>query len=214
MDLNWLLQQPEKSRDKAWEESVLKGLLEAKVQIASSEPQVGPDGWPYLVVKTGPEGTEPFLRVVQWLSGRGIGLVVNAHKMLPDYIFTYGMLWNFVETGQFIAPDKVTAASGDVSYDSKDRIIAGAPTDQYLPPYVRSVLKDFLGQQGFQQPRVLVITHAPDYKITDFVFSVESLNGLEPKDQKVMAEALAWFLPLHYSLVFAHEKDLPPFHAL
>lgn len=214
MDLNWLLQQPEKSRDKAWEENVLNGLLEAKVQLQSSEPQVGPDGWPYLMVKTGPEGTEPFLRVVQWLSKRGIGLVVNPHKMLPDYIFTYGMLWNFVETGRFISTDKPVPASGEVSYKPDDRVMAGAPSDQYLPPYVKSVLKDFLAQQGFQEPRILVITHAPDYSVTDLVFSIESLNNLEVKDQKVMAEALAWFLPMHYSLVFANEKDLPPFHPL
>lgn len=214
MELDWLLQQPEKSRDQAWETAVLDGLINTNVQLQSAEPQEGPDGWPYLFVKTGPGGTEPFARIVDWLAGRGIGLVVNAHKMLPDYVFTYGMLWNFKETGRFVWPEFERVATGSIQLLNDQQTVMGAPTEKYLPSYARSVIRDFLSQQGFSQPRILVVSQAPDYKVTDLVFSIESLGGLEEKDQKTMAEALAWFLPLHYSLVFASEKGLPPFHPL
>ena len=72
----------------------------------NEEPQNGPDGWPYLLVRTSAEAAEPFARVVEWLAGRGIGLVVNPHKMVPDYVFTYGMLWNYIETGRFVLPSR------------------------------------------------------------------------------------------------------------
>ncbi len=212
MDLNWLLQQPEKARDQAWEESVLRLLCETKVQLQSETPQEGPDGWPYLFVRTGTEGAEPFVHVVQWLARRGIGLVVNPHKMLPDYIFSYGMLWNFVETGRFISPSEgFIAAKNDSPESSRFNWVMGAPTEKYLPSYVREILKSFLAQQGYANPKILVASQAPEHKLTDLIFSIEALNHLQTKDQKVMAEAVGWFLPLHYNLVFASEKGLPEF---
>jgi hypothetical protein len=214
MDLDWLLQQPDRARDQAWETAVLDCLINTKVQLQDVEPREGPDGWPYLFVRTGGNGTEPFSKIIQWLATRGIGLVVNGHKMLPDYVFTYGMLWNFFETGRFTAPELISAPAGEVRLVMDDRTVMGAPTEKYLPTYVRSLLRDFLKQQGFDQPRILVVSLAPDYKVTDLVFSTESLEGLEGKDQQTMAEALAWFLPTHYSLVFASEMKLPPFHPL
>jgi hypothetical protein len=78
---------------------------------------------------------------------------------------------------------------------------------------VREVLREFLAAQGFGKPRIAVMTSA-DYKNTDLVLSVESLNQLPESGHAVLAEALGWFLPLHYSLVFASERDLPETHAL
>ena len=78
---------------------------------------------------------------------------------------------------------------------------------------MRGVLREFLKAQGFANPRILVIS-TPDYKQTDLAFSLESLGGLAPKDQKVLAEALAWFLPLHYNVALTTEQKLPKFTAL
>ncbi|MGZ3723572.1 MAG: hypothetical protein ACXVA9_11605, partial [Bdellovibrionales bacterium] len=105
MDFEVLIQQPEFKRGNAWEEEFLAQFAGMKVQIDGEEAKNGPDGWPYLFARTGPAGTEPVPQVVQWLAARGIGLVINAHKMLPDYIFPYGMLWNYVETGRFLQPE-------------------------------------------------------------------------------------------------------------
>src|SRR5437868_3491784 len=99
MDLQSLLQRPEFQRDDAWEAQFLDAFTRLKVQVEGENAQQGPDGWPYLFVRTSPsEGNsanEPAMDVVQWLAPKGIGLVVNAHKMLPDYVFPYGMIWNF-----------------------------------------------------------------------------------------------------------------------
>lgn len=204
MDFEKLVQQPESARDERWEHEFLDGLLEQKVEVVESgAPVSGPDGWPYLRVKTGGEG-ESFRQVVHWLSGRGIGLVVNAHKMAPDYVFTYGMLWNFVNTGLFVQR-QAAAPAGQV--DFKDRPIAGPPSESYLPSAARGVLRDFLEQQGLKDVRVLVAT-TPDYKQADLVFSLESLGELTTQDQRSLAEAITWFLPLHYSIVFASEQNL------
>src|SRR6266404_1694620 len=103
MDFEVLIQQPEAKRDNAWETAFLNAFAGMKVQLESDQAKTGPDGFPYFFVRTSAEATEPVRDLVQWLAPRGIGIVVNAHKMLPDYIFPHGMLWNFVETGKYLA---------------------------------------------------------------------------------------------------------------
>ncbi|MGZ3722187.1 MAG: hypothetical protein ACXVA9_04605, partial [Bdellovibrionales bacterium] len=172
-----------------------------------------PDGWPYLFARTGPEGTEPIPQVVQWLAARGIGLVINAHKMLPDYIFPYGMIWNYVETGRFLQPETEKPRTGEAVCQEGRKLIMGAPTDKYLPPYVREVLRHFLSALGFTHPRILVIS-TPDFKEVDLMFSTESLDNLPKAQHRILADRLAWFLPLHYTLVLGSEEGFPPFGPL
>ncbi len=204
MEFEKLLQLPENSRDDQWELKFLDSVVSMKVEVLEGgDPLHGPDGWPYLRVRTG-QGEEPFINIVRWLAGRGIGMVVNPHKMAPDYVFTYGMLWNFVETGRFVTP---WAGTDSTEIDFTERPIIGAPTDQYLPPYVRDILNHFLKDQGIQKPRIAVAT-SRDFKQTDLVFSLESMGAPDPKDQKALAEVLSWFLPLHYSLTFIQEDNL------
>jgi hypothetical protein len=211
-DLDSLMNQPEASRDEAWELEFLKLIVTTKVQLAQNQPQQGPDGWPYMLVKTGPEGQEPFTQLVQWASPKGIGLAINTHKMLPDYIFNYGMVWNFVETGQFTSTTTAPSA-GEVTIEAGQKVILGEPSAKYLPQYVRQILREFLAAQGFAQPKVVVMS-SPDFKVVDLVFSIESLNNLRQTEHRILAEAVGWFLPLHYSLIFASEKSLRGFTAL
>jgi hypothetical protein len=211
MDFETLIQLPESLRDDAWEARFLDGILTTKVVVEAEDPKPGPDGWPYLHLRTGGEGQEPFHRIVKWASGRGIGLVVNAHKMVPDYVFTYGMLWNFIETGRFVLPVKPVAATEEVVLQPEQELMAGAPTEKFLPGYVRSVLREFLTAQGFSRPRILVLSSSRDFTQTDLMFSLESLNDLAASARPVLAEALSWFLPVHYRLVLGSEQNLPAF---
>lgn len=215
MDFERLIQQPEAARDERWEAQFLDGILTRKVQLEGDEAKEGPDGWPYLFVRTELEpgqAGEPFVEIVKWLSSRGIGLAVNAHKMLPDYIFPYGMLWNYVETGRFVA-QQGPLKEGEVIYDENEKVLFGPPSEKYLPLYVRSVLREFLLAQGFTTTKILVAT-SPDYKNVDLVISVDSLNGLPKSQHKTLADMLAWFLPLHYTLVLGPEEGLPKFYDL
>lgn len=212
MEFESLIQQPESRRDTQWEGQFLQTFPQMKVELESDQAKAGPDGWPYFFVKTAPDGSEPVKDILEWLAGRGIGLVVNAHKMMPDYVFTYGMLWNFVETGRFLEP-QIERPAGSVTYSPDKPLVVGPPSEKYLPLYVREVLKEFLTAQGYLAPRVLVVS-SQDYKEVDLVFSTESLNSLPTDQHKVLAEQLAWFLPLHYNLVLGSEQGMPPFHAL
>lgn len=212
LNLYQLVSQPESLRDDEWERAFFQALLEAKVEVDSDQSRTGPDGWPYLHVKITMDGKEPVTRIISWLSQRGIGLTVNAHKMVPDYIFTYGMIWNFVETGQFLiaAPADQNAPTGQVDYKKEDQMIFGPPSERYLPPYARDLLRSFLQAQGVQEPKILVASTA-DYKNVDLIVSLNSLGNPPQREHASVAEAIGWFLPSHYSVVLAEEQSLPPF---
>ena len=94
-------QKPESLRDRQWEETFIQLFLSSKVSFINDQPQTGPDGWPYLLVRVLPDSTEPVAKVFPWLCEQGVGLAVNPHKQMPDYIFTYGMVWGGFTHGLF-----------------------------------------------------------------------------------------------------------------
>ena len=104
MTLHQITQTPEASRDQSWENRFFQALSKEKINVLSAEPQSGPDGWPYLLTETSDQATEATSQIIHWLTDKGIGLVVNPMKEYPDYVFTYGMIWSFKETGYFFKP--------------------------------------------------------------------------------------------------------------
>ncbi len=213
LDLDHLVSRPESFRDEGWESAFFSALLESHVQLDDDRVQIAPDGWPYLFVRSGQGGSEPVIRILDQISDRGIGLVVNGHKLVPDYVFTFGMLWNFRETGQFISQHR-PQAEGKIEFSRDQKLIMGPPTEKYLPLYVRACLREYLQAQGAQEPRILVVTDQ-SYSHADLCFSIESLGHPEPQTHRQHAERIGWFLPTHYSIVFVHEGGgLPAMHPL
>lgn len=217
-----LLAVPEQERNFSWDEKFFKLLSESDIELMTEDPQQGPDGWPYLLVQTIDDKKDPnhnyeqesAQKIFHWLSTRGIGLVVNPTRSpYPDYVFSYGMVWSFRETGYFLRPDLVPAGSenSEVDYQNQ-KITTGVPTEQYLPLYVRKVLKDFFRDQMVLNPKVLMIS--TDGKNYDLCFSLESLGNPPDSEHAGIAEAIAWFLPTHYSIVLISEKGLPEFVSL
>ena len=171
-------------------------------------PQMGPDKWPYLMVEAGGSGDEPLINILNWLSTKGIGLVINPTKEYPDYVFPWGMLWNFKETGLFRL-NQAPVIQGQVELKNEQGLIAGAPTPQYLPDYVRDILRQFFFDQGLMQVKILVISQ--DGKHFDLAFSLESLGNPPEQEHSGILEAFSWFLPAHYSLILLSEKEVKGF---
>ncbi len=224
MTLNELTAIPFTNRDQNWENKFFQALSLANLRLLTADPQTGPDGWPYLMAETGvdakPETTaepatepkEPIQKVIQWLAGRGIGLVINPQKEYPDYVFTYGMLWNFRETGFFFQPLNDSHKEGTVEFTPNQVMNSGEPAAHYLPSYVRTILREFFRDQAILKPRVLVMsTNNIDY---DLVFSLESLGTPPESEHAGIAEAIGWFLPPHYSILLISEVGLPSFFDL
>lgn len=215
--LGELLEIKPENRDPSWEQRFFHALTLGQLSIISAEAQMGPDGWPYLLASTEANSNEPFQKILHWLSQKGIGLVINPQKEYPDYVFTYGMLWHFKETGLFfkdhIATNKPSQREGVYQFTVKDIQLCGSPSEAYLPQYVRKIMKEFLAQQGVLIPKVLAFSL--DGQNFDLAFSKESLGNPDPTEHQGILEALSWFLPLHYQITLVSEKELPwPFAAL
>ncbi len=211
MTFDEILNTPDAQRDSAWETKFFQSLMGAQLKLISQEPQTGPDNWPYILTETGEGATEPAQKILLWLAERGIGLAINPQKELPDYVFSYGMIWSFKETGFFSKPTE-DQPTGSVQFETNSLVHAGPPTEEYLPQYVRKVLRDFFRDQGILRPRILVMS--TDQKHYDLAFSLDSLGNPPENEHEGIAEALSWFLPPHYSLMLIQEAGLPPFSDL
>jgi len=209
------LQLPEAKRGMNWEKDFLKFFPSAFVTLTSEQAESGPDNFPYLLVEVKPDSTEPIQKIIEWLETRGIGLVVNPQKGYPDYIFTYGMIVNFKERGEFFTDTKIRTEK-DVAFKPEEKVLFGEPSVQYLPTQTRSLIKQFLQEQGILQPRALLAVLNPntEFEAYDLLFSVESLGKPPENEHQGILQAISWFLPSHYSIAMVSERDLPPFSAI
>ena len=182
-----------------------------KVILLNEDPQNGPDGFPYMMLSTEGAVKEPFLNLVKWAADRGIGLVVNPQKETPDFIFTYGMLWNYVERGEFLTPSPMQTPgkiqSSEIQLTQNKQLFAGAPSEAYWPAMRRKIFKEFLLQQGVMQPKVLMLSEVSDGPM-DLTFSLESLGNPKKAEWEGILEAFSWFFPRHYSLSIVSEKNI------
>jgi len=218
LQLQTYLLTKEEERNQSWDEGFFKLFSESSLLILADDPQQGPDGWPYLLCET---TTEPKTednkidsaqKILHWLSTRGIGLVVNPKKLpYPDYIFSYGMIWSFRETGYFIKYQN-TNTNKQIVIDKNSEIMTGPPSREYFPTYVRSLIKDFLRDQNVLDARVLMIS--TDGENYDLCFSLESLGSPPEAEHEGILEAFSWFLPPHYSVAVVSEKIFHGFASL
>lgn len=206
VDIKSLTDVPVSKRDEAWEAKFLKALPQAQLRIVNEAPVAGPDGWPYLLVAT--DGDEPFLKVAQWLVNQGVGVVINPEKPIPDYVITYGMIWNLRERGEFFTRVE-KPSTGPVDLKDGQQVYAGPPSEAYLPKDVRAIMREFLRQQKVTAPKVLMVSE--DQTRWDLAISLESLGSPPDAEHAGIAEAISWFLPGHYSIVLMRESTLPGF---
>jgi hypothetical protein len=203
-------------RDESWERALMAVLPTAKGRVVSGEPIEGPDGWPYLLVETDNEADDILLNIISWLSSRGIGLVLNPNKELPDLVLSWGMVWNFKERGEFLtaSSEQGSQISTNKRFEIKDgqKLWAGPPSEAFLPSYVRKIVKQFFMDQGIMVPKVQMVS--ADRINFDLCFSIESLKSPPAHEHANIVEAIAWFLPMHYSVSLLSESVVPGFSSL
>lgn len=217
-----LLKIPQAKRDQNWEASFARVLPFGKFTLIYEDAKPGPDGWPYLFAKATPDGTEYGAQLLNWLSTRGIGLAINPEQSMPDFVLTYGMTWNFKERGSIVTEGDSADKSNRpqtmrLEFKDGDQMYVGQPTEAYLPSYVRKILKQFLFDQGVIAPKIAIIQNGDPKSAqvqTDLAFSIDSLGSPTADEHAGVAEAIAWFLPAHYSVALVSEKLISGFENL
>jgi hypothetical protein len=211
MLISELLKISDNDRDQNWEDQFLSAFTQSNVQLLNEEPQMGPDSWPYMIVQTSSTSQESAQKLLQWVSTRGIGIVINPQKAFPDFVLTYGMIWHFRETGYFFRRNltkNIHSNESAVQLDFSKASFAD-PVPEILPDYARKILREFFVQQNILKPKIsTAFWHDNNF---DVVISLDSIGNPPTAEHPGIAEALSWFLPPHYSILFLTEKQLPYF---
>lgn len=191
------------------ESELFKKLQESPCSVLSPDPQEGPDGFPYLFVSTDAQGNsanqDQFRNIANWCASRGIGVVINPSKDGAEYLFTYGMLWNYILRGEFLTPAP-PRNGGALNIEPGQILHAGMPSEDYWPSAVKKIFKEFLLQQGIMDLRSVQLMETPGGPV-DLCFSLESLGHPPETEWSGILEAFSWFFPRHYSLSLISEKN-------
>lgn len=203
MDLQELLNVKAKLRDANWEIKFLEMISHSSVRVLSQDPQEGPDGFPYLLITTyGESHEEPFLKVAQWCADAGVGIVLNPTEEGEDYLFTFGMLWNFKYRGEFFSE-----WSHQSQAESSQKMVIRQMTELYWPDKPRKIFKEFLLQQNIFRPRVCLFSKTAQSD-PELGISLDSVGSPPSHEHSGILEAFSWFFPRHYTLVFLQESQM------
>ncbi len=191
---------PVSKRDVAWEEKLFNAIMDFPIFLAKDQPFQGPDGFSYMHIssKTGAQiNKDNFLK---WCFESGVGLVLNLeNKKTPDFVFNYGMVWNFLWRGVFI--NKVPA---DLK-ESNDTYIHEI-SEGFLPKTVRKNIRIFLDTNKVNNAKLTLVSGG-DKAPYEILWYFPELQKLEEKEQMALLKAISWFLPLDYRLAWADELE-------
>ncbi|GAA4805289.1 hypothetical protein GCM10023231_38080 [Olivibacter ginsenosidimutans] len=198
------------ARDEAWNNEFSTNVSDAS--FACGEPQIiqGPDGFPYFQLQI-PTPNKPFQCYVvrhivsDFILNRGIGIVINAQKAQPDWVFTYGDLVNFAVRGEFYTTSSPVQLPKEEVIQRQEKVLMGQPSEAFLPGPARLIIRQFLEKQGIRDTKIALMTR----QYGDDVLQ-ELVTNLTPKKVgqerfEALQSHLKWFLPRHYAMVATDE---------
>ena len=191
-DLVRLFAVPREERHDTWREAFFAAVPDASMATPAQQVVRGPDGYPYFcltVPEPGPFETFCLNHVLDVCLENGFGIVVMAGAPQPEWVFTYGDLWSFKETGQFVVDTGET-----VTLTEPREALVGSPSETVLPAYARPVLRRALAAQGVPEALVFLV-HMPG-------FDPERSFAFRPLPEP---RGLLWYLPRHLGLTTAED---------
>lgn len=199
-NLKTICEMPAFKRGLKWEEKLFDAVADFPIFLVEDQPFQGPDGFSYMHISSG-SGTEinkdDFFK---WCFESGVGLVLNLKdKKAPDFVFNYGMVWNFLWRGAF-----VNEVPKDLK-ESEDTYVHEL-TENFLPKEVRSVIRNFLEMNEVKDPQLSLVSGGGKTAY-EILWYLPELQENDEKDQMSLLEAISWFLPLDYRLAWAENCD-------
>lgn len=196
-----LLKVEQSKRNLNWEKDFLKSFVEGPLYLVNDEPFLGPDGFSYMELST--QGQEPlnFSHFLEWAVNEGVGIVLNIQeKKSPDYVFTYGMLWNYSYRGSFIneEPETPQASSDHV-------ILVHEIHEGYFPRIVRDHVDNYLSHNKISGTEVTLLSRGEGTSY-ELIWYCPVFEKMKESEITEFLRAVSWFLPADYSLGAAQEK--------
>lgn len=209
LNIQQLIQINSGLRDEAWESDFLRTFVTSDLYLIGDNVQMGPDGWPYLYLTEDNSqkhvSEDKASNLIQWAYEHGVGLVLNGHKERPDYVFHYGLIWNFIHNKFFTNSIVAETPPNAPIYISK-------VSEDILPQHAMNFVKDYIKSAGIDQPRGALISR--DKINYDFALAIESLGNPPKSEHEGIAKGIGWFMPHHIPVVLIYEDKLQKLYDL
>ncbi len=209
---------PHERRDDRWFHEFMENLPLASFRTTEQQVLTGPDGFPYLHLELPEPGVQFQCYVIDnmvydFLLTNGLGVAINPSKEQPDWVLTYGDIFNYAIKKDFYNKDNTYFnTSGEnqlVPTEMDNNVMVGQPSEFILPAPARAVMRSFLEYKQVKDPKVLLMTTTtPEGReAQDLVFNLTPGDFASEEAFRATAQQLQWFLPRHYSLAFFGENE-------
>lgn len=208
-----LFEIPPIQRNESWKSEFLSNVADASFACGDPQVIVGPDGFLYFNLMI-PEPYKEFQCYVirhmkdDFLLHEGFGVIINSNKEKPDWVFSYGDIVNFHMNGEFYSkPDPEKPGVGMISNDNT--VMAGQPSENFLPKQCRRVIKNYLKSLGMDEVGILLIHRPVPYgAYPELVFKLTAEKFINEAEYERVMKSLSWFLPRHYTYASAEDFGL------
>ncbi|MFD2742037.1 MULTISPECIES: hypothetical protein [Sphingobacterium] len=216
INLQHLLDIPLASRDPKWVADFLDNIDECNLQLAEPEVAVANDSFAYMNAHT-VDAEKNFRAFVirnelDTILANGFGLVINAHKDQPDWIFSHGDLLNLKLNNEFYTDDSAFSEHGkDFVLPKDESVLVGQPSEDILPTQSRMHIRSFLEYTGISNGKVMLIARNyenEELMTQDLIFNITPKMFATQNAYVQVMNTISWFLPRHYSIAGVDELSV------
>lgn len=208
-DLRRLAANRPEQRDDAWEAAFFSALWNAALVLPTNTPFFGPDALIYLRIELPPAGAESFdanslSNIAQSCLDAGCGVVLfaDAEAAEPLYVLPMGVLDSLVRYGNWqgdpVDLDEIAGApvDDDDTVPAGSKILTGAPSAEYLPPYAAAAMDKFMREDaGIEQPMVALMVCNELSPSRSLVVNVGREDFASDEAAQQFCQQLLWFMP-------------------
>lgn len=198
---------PREQRDDRWTNMFFSAFWNAAIVVPSSEPLLGPDGFPYLRVELSVEDSydaNALSNIAQACVDAGSGIALFAHPTStePAYVLPLGVIDSLLSYRNWrgdpidIAEQSEGPQTGEVRLDSGSKIATGAPSTVYLTPHAaRALHRHLTEQEGMVEPRVMVISSDDMRPSRSLMINKRRSDFASDQDANNFCHLIGWHLP-------------------
>lgn len=216
INLQHLLEVSLPDRDAKWVADFLSNIDQCNLQLAEPEVAVANDSFAYMNARTVDPETNFKAFVIRNeldnILANGFGLVINAHKDQPDWIFSHGDLLNLKLNDEFYTDDSAFSEHGkDFVVPQDEKVLVGQPSEAILPAQTRKHIREFLAYSGMTNAKVMLIArnYEDEQNATqDLVFNITPMLFSTQDAYVQVMNTLSWFLPRHYAIAGMDELSV------
>jgi len=211
-----LLQVDKGKRDEPWRLAFHQHVQTASFECGEPHIMTGPGGFSFFVLKTPEQGRSFEAICIHDLKGflleKGLGVAINPTDTGAEWLFSYGDIVNLHINNGFIM-DTATADIQHIEMTKRvevikkgEDIMLAQPSGKYLPAPARTAIKKCLHEKGIKAPKILLLCRKKDGRmIEELAFNIYPADFPSVQQRDEAMQAIAWFLPSHYSVVSFHE---------